>query len=286
MTALVLLAGGLAYALPVGNPSEASLLTQGVFFGRSQCNPCDPCFYWFDAWSMKVGYYGDFVFNRHLEIDGKGTNMGKTIETTKISTNAGYLALNICDKLDIFGTLGASRMEIVTSNESWKFADGTQGRLQWDTTFSWSAGARATLLTQGNFALGVEGQYFQTDPDLSSYVNYADGVYTYLNENNKMRYREWQVGMGLSYSINCYGPAVTIVPYADVKWAWSRFQTYNFHFVRNVIGDSITIFNLKAQKLWGYAVGLTAVFYNQVGVTVEGRWCDEKAISVNGQFRF
>ncbi len=60
------------YALPIGNPSEASLCTQGVFFGGSNCNTCDPCFCWFDAWSLRLGYYGDFVFNRNLRLAEEG----------------------------------------------------------------------------------------------------------------------------------------------------------------------------------------------------------------------
>src|SRR5262245_1833417 len=116
LTTLVCLSMGIAYALPLGNPSEASLFKRGVLLGASQCNKRDPCCFWFDAWNVRLGYYGDFVFNRNLKIDGEGLDQGEDIEITQIFTNAGYLVLNLCDKLDIFGTLGASRIHIISND--------------------------------------------------------------------------------------------------------------------------------------------------------------------------
>ncbi len=79
---LCLLSSGAVYALPVGNPAEASLLTNGIFFSPGvNCNPCDPCFSWFDIWSLKLGFYGDYVFNRHLKIRGEGlSDLGEDIQ--------------------------------------------------------------------------------------------------------------------------------------------------------------------------------------------------------------
>jgi major outer membrane protein len=285
-TFLLLSCGFAVYALPVGNPSEASLLTQGIFFGKSSCNTCDPCFYWFDAWSLRLGYYGDFVFNRNLEIDGNGLGQGRDIKQTQIFTNAGYLALNICDKIDIFGTLGASRLTITTAEDSWFILGNSEGRLDWETTFSWSAGARGTLYTGKHIAIGVEGQYFQTDPDLTSYMSVFDGRYDYFNENNEMRFQEWQVGTGISYQLDCCFSNLDIVPYAAVKWAWSRLRTNNFTFIKTATADRFTIFNMEAAKLWGYALGVSFVWCDNVCFTIEGRWADEKAFYLNGQFRF
>lgn len=290
VTALLMLSCGVVYALPVGNPAEASLVTWGVFLPGSngnQCNPCcNPCCFWFDSWNVRTGYYGDFVFNRNLKIDGNGLGQGKAIQTTKLFTNAGYLALNICNKIDVFGTLGASRLSITTNETSWFATGNAEGRFDWESFFSWSAGARATLFARNHFLFGVEGQYFQTDPDLTTYVSFSDGLYNYFNENNKMRYKEWQVGTGVSYAITCCSPNLSIMPYAAAKWAWSRLITGNFQFVKTGTTDTFTIFDLKANKVNGFALGVSATYCDMICFTVEGRWCDEKACYVNGNFRF
>jgi major outer membrane protein len=287
VTAFTLVSCGIVYALPVGNPAEASLLTWGVVFpAKATCNSQDPCTYWFDAWALKMGYYGDYVFNRHLELDQDELEQGQDINTTRIFTNAGYLALNICNKLDLFGTLGASKISITTNEISWFLAGNAEGRLDWQTFFSWSAGARATIFSLNHFIIGVESQYFQTSPDLSNYVSFSNGMYTYFNEENKMIYREWQVGAGLSYSLTCFCPNISVIPYAAIKWGWVSFHTDDFKFVKAGTTDLLTIFNLRADKVWGYAIGTSVTICDMVDITAEGRFADEKAFYINGNFRF
>jgi major outer membrane protein len=286
MTALVMLSCEVVYALPIGNPAEASLLTWGVWFPCASCNPFDPCFCWFDAWSIRAGYYGDFVFNRNLQLEENGFNQGKVIERTEIFTNAGYLALNVCNKLDVFGTLGASRLSITTNETSWFLGGNAEGRLDWESTFSWSAGARGTLFERNRFLIGIEGQYFQTSPDLTTYLSFSDGLYNYFNEDNKMRYQEWQIATGISYALTCFSPNISLVPYSAVKWSWARLRTGDFQFIKTGTDDLFTIFNLNVHKLWGFAVGTSVTFCDMVSFTVEGRWADESAFYVNGQFRF
>ncbi len=178
-------------------------------------------------------------------------------------TNAGILSLTICDKLDVFGTLGATSISITSSDISWTLppAGGVEGRLDWNTKISWSAGARGTILQKNRWALGLEGQFMQVMPDLNSFLSLADGRFTYFNDKNVMRYREWQFGLGLSYFLTRSCADISIVPYGAVTWSWVRFDTFNFQFTRV---DSLTpyeIFSMKNSKLWGYAVGVTATFF-------------------------
>src|ERR1700722_364306 len=230
LAAVMSMSCSVVHALPVGNPAEPALLTTGVFYPSSCVNPCDPCFCWFDVWSLRAGYYGDFVFNRNLKVDEEGNGHGEAIKTTEIFTNAGYLALNIAEKIDLFGTLGASRISITTNEASWVLAGNAEGRLDWETMFSWSVGARAILYEKRRVLIGIEGQYFQTHPDLTTYVSFSDGMYNYFNEDNSMTYKEWQVGTGISYDLRCCYPNLSLTPYAAVKWGRSRFHTDNFTF--------------------------------------------------------
>ncbi|MEG1542376.1 MAG: hypothetical protein RR353_02280, partial [Victivallaceae bacterium] len=128
--AAAFVAGASVQALPVGNPSEASSLIDGIFWEGVAGDPCDPCATWCDSVSLRAGFYGDYVFNRLFttnvpeQITGFPNTFSTTPPTTvqtypnaaydkdmfdsDLFTNAGYIALNIWDRFDVFTTLGAT----------------------------------------------------------------------------------------------------------------------------------------------------------------------------------
>ena len=286
VTILTLLPCGAAYALPVGNPGEASLFLNGAWCDNNGCDPCDPCFSWCDAWNFRIGYYGDFVFNRHLQVDlGDDDNHGRDIDKTEIHTNAGYLALNICDRVDVFGTLGATTIRIRTDAVSWGLIGGFESDLAFRSEFSWSVGGRASLWQCDCLLIGLEGQYFQSRPEFDNFLHLDTGRIAYFNDDNGVRYSEWQVGLGAAYRFATSCPSIAMVPYIAVKWAGSKFKLNNFTYT-DLDGTVFTFPKLEAKKLWGYAVGMSLTLCDAIGVTVEGRWGDEKAVYVNGQLRF
>ena len=283
MTILTLLTCGAAYALPVGNPSEASLFLDGAWWDSYCCDPCDPCFSWYDAWSFRVGFYGDYVFNRHLAIDNGHNDRGQGVHRTELFTNAGYLAFNICDRVDFFGTLGATNIFMRTNVTS--FAPVfVIGDFKFETDFSWSVGARATLWECDCFALGMEGQYFQTNPDVDHFIRGDTGTVVYFDTNNSTSYSEWQVGLGASYRFATNCPSFSLVPYAAIKWSNARWEFASFTFTD--ADTTFTLHRFEPYKNWGYAIGMSLTLCDMIGVTVEGRFADEKAVHVNGQFRF
>lgn len=121
-------------ALPVGNPAEPSLMIDGILWEGFGGDPCDPCTTWCDAVSLRLGYYGDYVFDRVLKTDvakmfemgeapkaatGNATSptqttsrenpaYGKHFQDAEMFTNAAFMALNIWDRFDVFCTLGAT----------------------------------------------------------------------------------------------------------------------------------------------------------------------------------
>ncbi len=287
-TILTLLTCGAVYALPIGNPSEASLFMNGAYFQGNNVDFCDPCFSWCNAWSLRVGFYGDYVFNRHMQVRLSDDDSGQDVDTTTINTNAGYLALNFFNRVDVFTTLGATSFGIQTGGTVFGAAVGNErAEIAFETDFSWSVGARATLWQCGCFDLGIEGQYFQSTPDVN-YIFVADGgAYSYVPDIDT-KYQEWQVGIGVSYRFATSCPTVALIPYAGVKWAGSRWS-FSPSSVTVIGSDGDIAFNLpnlQSAKLWGYAIGMTFELCDVIGVNVEGRFGDEKALSVLGQFRF
>jgi len=277
-TMLTVLAGGTVMALPVGNPSEASLLRDGILW-EGQCHDvCDPCGGWMDAISFRLGFYGDYVFQRNLKMrstqsSSKGYHY---LDDTELFTNAGYLALNLWDKVDFFGTLGATNLFFIGNSGALNGPDYGVVKVSLNPGLSWSAGVRATLWECGCTAFGGEFQYFQ----FRSTIDYigVDGGITPSAGSNAAKYAEWQFGLGISHRINF------MVPYIAVKWSSAQLSFGNY-----TVPDSssrLTLNSAKSALLWGYAVGVSLINCERAAITGEARFGDESAAYINGQVRF
>jgi major outer membrane protein len=282
---LILLIPMTACALPIGNPWEASIHCDGIFWKSDRCQKKEEkslslC----DAWVIRLGYYGDFVFDRHLQIDTRESHA--QIHEANLRTNAWYFALNFWDKLDFFGTLGTSHLSIQSSLSSFGVFDATVDylTLDTDTYLSWSLGIRGTLWQWRCLGLGAEFQYFETRPHLNS-ASIAGVDVFYFNNNDRLKYREWQVGLGISYRVNIASCFTALIPYAGVKWGRCKLDMDNI-ILPIIIGQGLpTLFNQENDRDWGFAVGLTLLGCSKASITAEARFIAEKAFYINGQIR-
>jgi major outer membrane protein len=282
MTMLAVLSCGATYALPLGNPSEASLLCDGVFWEGHCGDLCDPCLTWCDAFSVRLGFYGDYVFNRYME--AKVGQSKRALDTAQAYTNAAYLAANFWDKVDIWGTLGSTSLEFtgdayVLAPTSGVFLPQQSFSLTGVEDFSWSIGTRATLWECGCTALGAEFQWFSTRQNIDSLIiDGANRVTLAADQNVHVQYTDWQIGLGVSHRINMF------VPYIGVTWGTAQAK---FGGAQVTLSDIIFALNdYESEKTWGYAVGTSLVDCEKMALTVEVDLARTKAAYVNGQFRF
>ncbi|MCC5832997.1 MAG: hypothetical protein JJU12_08160 [Chlamydiales bacterium] len=278
-TILALLASGTAYALPVGNPADASLVCDGLFVEGHCGDPCDPCLTWLDAFSVRVGFYGDYVFNRHMEVDDNARDCG--VEHMRINTNAAFLAVNFWDRFDIFSILGVTNIFVETNERAFGLADSGRFKIKTNSSFSWSLGVRGTIWECGCTTLGAEAQYFYTRPDIVRLTQ--EDTLSIYPKGFSAKYREWQIGIGIAHRINM------LVPYAAVKLGHAQFRlddTLVSGFFNDDDLATAILFDLESKKLWGYAIGVSFIDCDKASLTVEGRWGNEKALYVNGQIRF
>lgn len=295
-TMLTVLASGAAFALPVGNPSEASLLCDGICWEGHCGDMCDPCLTWCDAFSFRVGFYGDYVFQRHLQaIANNGCE--DYFDNSTITTNAAYLVANFWDRVDIFGTIGASSWSVDGNSSS--FATdantipgggganvvpiGLLTTVDSTTDFSWSVGLRGTIWECGCTSIGAEVQYFQFHSDIMRVATDSSGNANYglvypFNDTVNSKYSEWQVGLGASHRINCF------VPYVAVKWSYAQLTLDKALVPLNNVQYELP--NAHLANRWGYAVGVSVVDCEKAAITGEARFGDETAASITGQFRF
>jgi len=274
-TVLTILSCGAAYALPLGNPSEASLLCDGIFFEGPCYDFCQAGVGWCDAVSFRLGYYGDFVFDRHLEIDDQ--NRGDDIEDTEIFTNAGYIVANFWDRLDLFTTFGATNFYIDSNAFSFGGPNGERFELETETDFSWSIGVRLTLWECGCTSFGAEAQYFYTKPNIKR-VTIAEADSIYPDNFIHLKYHEWQFGFGVSHRI------WNLVPYVGAKVSG---VDVDFGDARLTVGgETIVLYDLENRFHGGFVIGVSLIDCERMALTVEARYPDEKALYVNGQIRF
>ncbi len=279
------------FALPIGNPMDASLYQNGLICGDcyEDCcyDPCAPCFNWCDAWNFRLGFYGDYVFDRHMELD---KHNHKDIDDFEIYTNAAFLALNICDRLDVFATLGATDFHLEANSQVFNSGISVLTAIDTETAFSWSVGGRLTIWDCECFYFGIEGQYFRTMPEVDRI--WVDSFnLAYPNKSIEMKYSEWQFGIGAAYLMRIGCSGISVIPYLGLKWAGSHADFDNAFQVltsqaRTPSTATLHLYELDNNKVCGWGLGTTILFCDALSVTVEGRWADEKAVHVNGQFLF
>jgi len=267
------------YALPVGNAADPSLLQEGIFWESSQ-DTCCPT--WCNAISFRLGFYGDYVYNRHMQV--ASSNQRSAIEETKIFTNAALLVANFYNRLDLFATLGASNFSIDTNASSFLLQsvmplEGARFTIDSQTDFSWSVGARGVLWQCGCTFLGLEGQYFCTQADITT-INLYNEYATYPDTTIWGRYREWQVGIGLAHTF------YLLTPYAALKWSGCSLDFNTAITTIELPTNVAQLYTLDNQRSFGYALGVTLVGCDRVDITAELRFSDEKAVHINGQLRF
>jgi major outer membrane protein len=266
-----------ASALPVGNPSEINLFNSGA----SRCDGCTSIFCFSDNYNclnFAVGFYGDYVFNRHMK-----TVTHKDVDTTRLFTNAGYLAVSLFDRMEFFTALGVTRLSLNTSLGAFNQIDPHPlFEVESQTAFSYNLGAHLLLLRYQCLTCGLEGQYFSTEPNIKR-LYIAAGAVSYPGDQLITRYHEWQLAATVAYHYNDF-----FVPYAGLKYASSFWKLNNGR--RFIIESNTNTFlhNLKNEKNVGYAIGLTLcpLGPKKIAATVEARFSDEKALYVNGQMRF
>jgi opacity protein-like surface antigen len=253
-----------ACALPVDNPADAGL------FATHQCKIRNTIF--------GYGFYGDYVFNRHME-----TVEGRNIDTTELYTNAAYLSLILRERVTLFSTLGVTRLSLNTSLGAFNAIDPHPlFEIESGSAFSYSLGAKAILFQFRTLSFGVGGKYFAAVPNIKR-LYIASGAVSYPDEILQTRYSEWQINAGAACRFNEF-----FSPYAALKYSSSFWKLDNG---RRFIIESNTntfLYNMQNRRNWGYAIGLTFCppATNKMAVTVEARFPDEKALHVIVQAGF
>ncbi len=277
-------------SLPLGNPWEASLFCEGDGIFCAEAFDCplfdNLCF------SVRGGFYGDYVYNRHLEVNG--AHRQGNIDNVQVFTNAALINVNFCQRIDFFATLGVTSIDVQTPERIFDptATEDAPGVIQinrfldikTEDKLSWSVGGRGTIWRCGNFALGGESQYFETSPEIEKIVaGIADALYP--TNGIQLWYREWQIGVGASYQA-CISKGFQAYPYAGLAWSRTYVHTKGATMIITDENEQISLSDWGNARLWTYVVGLTFVSCEKFNLGFEGRFASEKAFYFNSTVRF
>ena len=232
------------FASPVLSPSEAAVHTDGVFF-------CDDC----SCWSLRAGFRGDYVWNRHFN----------NVDGFQLFANEGVLTLNMWDRVDLYGVVGAASQNFTTN-----VSTGQYDTADYETSTIWGVGLRATLWETcwgccGTTYFGIDGNYEQIT---SANALRATRNGALQNAYGTSRFQEWQVSLQAGQRINL------LTPYIAIKWSSARASIPGMTNAHN------------SGRHFGYAVGTMLVDAGRMSITGEARFVDEKAATINAEFRF
>lgn len=253
------LSASATYAGPAGNPSAPQLIEEGFFISR-------------DSWmNFRIGYEGSFITDGRMK---QRTESSGRVDNFRQEYNAGTFTLNILERVDVFGVFGSARMKA-----DWRISLAlgaarieTQSKYQ----FLWAVGGNILLFDWGNTGLGIAGRFTWTNPSLEWPTSNGTGFAT---NGAKFRYYQWQVDLALSHRIDIF------IPYVGIKFsgARARIRTLTSIPIANNGAGSI---HMRNRDYVGAVIGTTLTSGKYFMLNIEGRFVDEEAVSITGEFRF
>ena len=136
---ILIICASKTFAAPIGNPLNPEIIADGFFISPASFI------------NFRLGYEGNFVSDARMD---KKVGFGK-VDNFKQDINSGTLTLNLQNRTDIFGVVGAARLR-----SDWRFDNlGTMSRIELETNYRlyWAAGGKIILYQWGSTALSVGG---------------------------------------------------------------------------------------------------------------------------------
>ncbi len=251
--------GRSVHALYNGNPSFPMMPERGAFISKN-------------AWlGVKTGYEFDDVYDRKLKLVGQGNpSARKHVQESEYRSQFGVLTLNFADRVEVFTTLGVLSLSV--KHRPFK---NTQVSYHTDSEFAWGVGGRVLLVYWGDVQLGVNASYVASDLSLHSLK--VNGK-SYSRKGAEVDFREWQVGIGVSYRWRWIAPYLG-VDYSDYR---SRFEYLDS--MRSIFPSRHVTF--KDCYPMGLYLGFGLFPERAINFNVEARLINENAFSVSSDFRF
>jgi len=244
-------------AILVGNPSQPAMQNTGVIRARPS------------GWSFRLAYLGDYVYRQRFNDEFRMAGCVETPSYIQLWTQAGMLTLNFRERVDLYGILGGSRLQIdkdvFTSQQ-----------------LSWGMGGKLIIIHEGLLRVGVDIKYFQTDQKPLYFL--CDHMAYNLVSNFHFDYHEIQAAMGISYRTKYLSPYVNatyLIAKLEPQPLIARVRVPQIDFDVDVVSKSVI-----GTRRWGIALGATLVASRKASLAIEWRAFNQNSVDVTGEIRF
>lgn len=240
-----------AFSIFVGNPYSPALSPEGFFIKSS---------------FLKTGFLYDYIFKGRYQ--DKFKTIDSTPTNTKLFTQAAVVTINLFEKLDIYGIIGNSRLQL----DQLFYANNN---------LSWGIGSKAILFQKGFFNTGLDVKYFRTKQKGDYFL--IEKELAMLVGDFYFNYEEIQGSLSASYR------GEFILPYIGVTYFYSTLDPNTnkglLQFSDNQLLDFYTSQAVSRRK-WGMVIGTTIVNCKNANVNIEARMFDQNGYNIFGEIRF
>ncbi len=246
------------YGLYNGNPAFPELPEKGLLIREG-------------AWyGIKVGYQGDYVFDRRMEVENKQSSVKKRVEELQFFKNQGEFVFNILNRFEVYAGLGGMKAKLCQNP-----AKGVHLDVHTSTGFSIEGGARAIVITWKELVLGADAKYLYSNLPIDQFKQNGRE----RKDGGALHYDEWQVGVGLTRRFGFF------VPYAGVSYAVAHAE------LRNIPSDTSFSFSPRSEDLenrdkFNLFIGAGISTWNTLVFNLELRIIGEIALGGSLDFRF
>ena len=252
-----ILAAGPCFAFLIGNPAQPDLTLSSVV--RDDSENC----------ALRVAYLDDYIYSMHVKNEYNFGPSNEKPPVVQLSTDAALITLNLWKRLDIYGIVGSSQLqmdeEIYTRNE-----------------FSWGVGGKILFFSNDNLRFGCDFKYFQSDQKPQFLV--VSGMPFNIASDWTIVYEEYEAALGAAYQ------TTWLCPYINATYITSKIRPRPFSFLVDVPGMSepseASIHSFDAIRRWGLAVGATLIGGSKITFAIESRFFNQNAIDANLEVRF
>lgn len=245
------------YALYYGCPNLPDTAREGILIPKD----------WFLG--IKVGFEADYVFDKSLKV--ANSKSARKIEVFNYYLEQGVLTLNFIDRFEMYGSMGAIHFHIEP-----RMTGSIRQTYETNYRFTWGLGGRAILFETSKATLGVDFKYQAASPPFDWMSQ--NGIPRDSIGNAKFRYREWQIGLGLSYDLDMFTPYMAAI--------YNQSTGQYKYLDRNILPDRKSHFSINSRKKFGMAVGTTLSTGTVFELDLEARMINETAVSAAANVRF
>ena len=243
-----------SYAFLIGNPADPALFEKGIWFETS-------------CVTGRIGYMEDWTYKERFQ--NKFLLAEETHTKNQLTSYSGIATINAIRRVDVYGILGSSQMQIDEQIFSEK-------------AFSWCMGLKLIFLKHKDLFFGADIKYFETNQHPTFFV-IEELPYNVVNDYQS-KYASVQLALGIAYRI--YG----FVPYINGTYIEAQIMPAQskalVRFPDTTEMTDISLPVLSGRKKWGMALGFSLFDLAKASLAVEWRTFNQNGINVNGELRF